>query len=77
MARVSLEAQAEALKARAKELLNAREAAEYLHVSENTIRQWIWQRRLPVVKLGRAVRLKKSDLDQIINSNRREAMTHI
>jgi excisionase family DNA binding protein len=47
-------------------LLTAKEAAAYLSVSENTIRQWIWQRRLPVIRLGRAVRLKRDDLSQLI-----------
>lgn len=49
-----------------RQLLTAKEAAEFLSVSENTIRQWIWQRRLPVIRLGRAVRLKRDDLSQLI-----------
>jgi excisionase family DNA binding protein len=57
------------------QLLTAKEAAALLCLSENTIRQWIWQRRLPVVRLGRAVRLKRQDLEQLIDQNREEAMT--
>jgi excisionase family DNA binding protein len=57
------------------QLLTAKEAATLLCLSENTIRQWIWQRRLPVVRLGRAVRLKRHDLEQLINQNCQEAMT--
>lgn len=53
-------------------LLTAKEAAQFLHLSENTIRQWIWQRRLPVVRLGRAVRLRRVDLEQLIERNREE-----
>ena len=55
-------------------LLTAKEAAEFLCLSENTIRQWIWQRRLPVVRLGRAVRLRREDLDQLIKRSREEAI---
>jgi excisionase family DNA binding protein len=55
-------------------LLTAKEAAEFLCLSENTIRQWIWQRRLPVVRLGRAVRLRREDLDQLIKRGREEAI---
>jgi excisionase family DNA binding protein len=55
-------------------LLNVQEAAQLLSLSPNTIRQWIWQRRLPVVKLGRSVRLRREDLETLINSHRREAI---
>lgn len=55
-------------------LLTAREAAQFLHLSENTIRQWIWQRRLPVVRLGRSIRLKKKDLEQLIEDHHEEAI---
>jgi len=57
-----------------RQLLTAKEAAEFLCLSENTIRQWIWQRRLPVVRLGRAVRLRREDLEQLIERNREEAI---
>jgi excisionase family DNA binding protein len=57
------------------ELLRAKEAAQFLNVSENTIRMWIWQRRLPVVRLGRAVRLRRQDLEEIIERNREEAVS--
>jgi excisionase family DNA binding protein len=58
-----------------RQLLTVRESAALLCLSENTIRQWIWQRRLPVVRLGRAVRLKRQDLEKLIDQNREEAMT--
>jgi excisionase family DNA binding protein len=57
-----------------RQLLTVRESATLLRLSENTIRQWIWQRRLPVVRLGRAVRLKRQDLEQLIEQSREEAM---
>jgi excisionase family DNA binding protein len=57
-----------------RQLLTAREAAAFLCMSENTIRQWIWQRRLPVVRLGRAVRLRRADLEQLIERNREGAI---
>jgi excisionase family DNA binding protein len=56
------------------QLLTAKEAAALLGLSEHTIRQWIWQRRLPVVRLGRAVRLRREDLEQLIERNREEAI---
>src|SRR5262245_23068559 len=56
-------------------LFKAKEAARFLNVSENTIRMWIWQRRLPVVRLGRAVRLYRRDLEDLIERNREAAIT--
>jgi len=55
-------------------LLTVKESAALLCLSEHTIRQWIWQRRLPVVRLGRAVRLCREDLEQLIEHNREEAI---
>ena len=56
-------------------LLKAKEVALALNVSQNTVRQWIWQRRLPVIKLGRAVRLRREDLMAFIERHRRDAIT--
>jgi excisionase family DNA binding protein len=55
-------------------LLKAKEVALALSISENTVRQWIWQRRLPVIKLGRAVRLRREDLMAFIERHRRDAL---
>ncbi len=55
-------------------LLKAKEAAQLLNLSENTIRQWIWQRRLPVVRIGRAVRLRREDLEKLIERHHEEAI---
>jgi len=49
-------------------LLNVEEAARLLAVRPATIRDWIWRRRIPVVRIGRAVRLRESDLQQMIES---------
>jgi excisionase family DNA binding protein len=59
----------------AAQLLKAQEAAEFLNVSVNTIRMWVWQKRLPVVRLGRAVRLRREDLEQFIERNREDAIS--
>ncbi len=50
------------------ELLSRKEAALYLGVTEQTLAVWKCTKRynLPVVKVGRLVKYKKSDLDQFI-----------
>jgi excisionase family DNA binding protein len=55
-------------------LLTVPEAAKVLGVSVNTLRQWVCQRRLPTIKLGKAVRFSPEDLQQFIQNNRREAV---
>jgi len=52
------------------ELLTRTEAAEYLGVSPKTLAMWQCTRRypLPVVKIGRLVKYRKTDLDAFIES---------
>jgi len=47
-------------------LLTVVEAAERLALQPATIRKLIFQRRLPVVKLGRSVRLRDEDIEALI-----------
>jgi excisionase family DNA binding protein len=58
-----------------KRLLNIKEGAALLNISENTLRQWVHQRRVPMVKLGKAVRFDPEDLQKFIEANRRDVVT--
>jgi excisionase family DNA binding protein len=58
-----------------KRLLNIKEGAALLNISENTLRQWVHQRRVPIVKLGKAVRFDPEDLQKFIEANRRGVVT--
>ncbi|HEY9787574.1 MAG TPA: helix-turn-helix domain-containing protein [Candidatus Obscuribacterales bacterium] len=53
-------------------LLTRREAAEYLGVTPETLAIWHCTKRypLPIVKIGRLAKYKKSDLDAFIASRR-------
>jgi excisionase family DNA binding protein len=55
------------------ELLNPKEAAKTMKCSIHTIRAWTYQRRLPVVRLGRKVLFRKEDIEAFINKNLVEA----
>ncbi len=55
------------------ELLNVTEAARFLAVSPSTLYGWVWQRRIPFVKVGRAVRFDMADLERFVSQNRIEA----
>ncbi len=45
-----------------KEMLSIRDASGLLGVAETTLRDWLYQERLPFYRLGRAIRLKKADI---------------
>jgi excisionase family DNA binding protein len=47
-------------------LLNVDEAAAYLRIKPPTVRAWILKRKIGVVRLGRSVRLRKNELDLLI-----------
>ncbi len=51
----------------AEKLLTVRESASLLRLSERTIWSWIYLRKnLDVLRLGRAIRIKQSSIDQLI-----------
>ncbi len=48
------------------DLLKIPEVAQYLRLTVPTLRKWRFEGRLPVYKLGRAIRFNKKDLDDLI-----------
>jgi excisionase family DNA binding protein len=56
--------------ARSKRLLTVQEAAERLNVSVRNIREHIYRRRLPIVKIGRLVRIEEGELEAFIEGGR-------
>lgn len=55
----------------AQNLMTDKDAASYLNLAVNTLAVWRSTKRedLPFIKLGRAVRYRKSDLDNWLNAN--------
>jgi excisionase family DNA binding protein len=47
------------------QLVSVKQAAGLLCCSEAAIRKWIYQRRLPVVKVGRLIRLRLEDVERV------------
>lgn len=50
-------------------LLNIDKAAEYLGMSPLTLRNWVRDRQIEYVKIGRLVRFRRSTLDAKIADN--------
>jgi excisionase family DNA binding protein len=51
------------------QLIDVGEAAEMLRLKESTIRSWILKKKIPYVKLGRRVFVRRSDAQKAIDSN--------
>ena len=69
---MSLPSQLDALREREphQRLVPIREAASFLSVSVSTLYGWVWQRRIPFVKIGRALRFDLRDLEAFVEANR-------
>ena len=53
-------------------LLTVQDAAQYLAISKSTLYGWVWQKRIPFVKVGRALRFERAELQELIQANRFE-----
>lgn len=50
-----------------KQLLNTKEAAELLGLSKHTLYEWVIQKKIPYIKVGRLTKFKRKDLDEWLN----------
>lgn len=48
------------------EYLTVNEVAEHLKLNPQTLRNWIDQGRLPAIRIGRRVRIRREDLDRML-----------
>ena len=46
-----------------KQLLNTTEAALFLGISKNTLYDWVNQRKIPFIKIGRLTKFRQKDLE--------------
>ena len=58
----------------AAKLLKVPEAAELLALSQKTVWQWIAERRIGVVRLGRAVRIPLSEIERLMEEGTTPAL---
>ena len=50
------------------QLLDIKTVSAKLNIKESTLRAWVFQQRIPCVRLGRLVRFKVSELDEWLKS---------
>lgn len=50
-------------------LLTVKQAASILGLQESTVRKWVLSRRVGVVRLGRSVRLRRAEVETMIERN--------
>ena len=50
------------------DLLTVEQAADYLTLTEHVVRRLIRERRIPFRKVGRQVRLRRTDIDEYLAS---------
>jgi excisionase family DNA binding protein len=50
------------------------DAADYLGVRPSTVRQWVWRRKIDVIRIGRCVRIPKAALDRVIEEGTTPAL---
>jgi excisionase family DNA binding protein len=49
-------------------LVSIPDSAYQLGISIHTIRSWVWQRKIESVRVGRAVRIRQSAIDAVIEA---------
>lgn len=52
-------------------LLTYREVAAWLSISESYVRRLVMHRKIPIVKIGRSVRFRPTDIEQWIERRNR------
>jgi len=55
-----------------KQLLDTKGASEFLGISKNTLYEWIIQRKIPHIKVGRLVKFKREDLEAWLKKRTQE-----
>lgn len=48
------------------DLLTVEQAADYLNITDHFVRRLIRERRIPFLKVGRLVRLRRTDLEDYV-----------
>jgi len=53
-----------------KRFIGIEDLAQYLDISTNTIRSWVWMRQIPYVKVGRLVKFDLNEIEEWLKIRR-------
>ena len=53
--------------------MSIKDVASLLRVQESTLRAWVFQRRIPFVRLGRLVRFRQSEIERWVKEEAQKA----
>jgi len=59
------------LEEKMEKLMKIAVAADLLGISQKTVRKWVYERKINVVKVGGAVRIAESEIDRIMTAGQR------
>jgi len=59
-----------------KELMGTKEASEFLGIKKQTLYEWVVQRKIPFIKVGRLIKFRRSDLEAWLKKRTREEEDH-
>jgi excisionase family DNA binding protein len=59
------------------EVLNATQAAEFLHIAKQTLYSMTSRRKIPFYKNGKKILFRRGDLEEWLNSGKHEQMSQI
>lgn len=54
-------------------LLSYKDVADFLQISEITLRTWVSRGRIPYTKIGKSVRFTREQIDEIVETGSRPA----
>ena len=58
-----------------KKLIGVKELAEYLDIKVDTIRSWVWMKKIPYYKIGRLVKFDIAEIDKWLEERKQGVLT--
>jgi excisionase family DNA binding protein len=55
-----------------KQLMDMNEASEYLGIRKNTLYEWVMERKIPHVRVGRLLKFRREDLEAWLRKRTQE-----
>ena len=57
-------------------LMNISQLSEYVNLPKNTLYSWIFQRKIPFLKISRLVKFDRKEIDEWLKKHKKEVQNH-